>query len=213
MSKLFSDNNPMYQLLSLLADLMILTLLWLAACLPIVTIGAATTALHDCAMKRYREEIRLFREFWNAFRKNFLQASLLWLVELALIATMAADLYLVFFTPFDPGTVVKMFLLMLVFVAAMILSYIFPLQAFFVNPVGRTLKNAVLLSVMYLPVSVVILAIRMIPLLVWLLFPEVFRHTLFLWIALAPGVIAYVNDKMLRRIFQRHIAAPSEPSA
>ena len=208
MNKLFSDNNPMFQLLNLLADLMLLTLQWLVACLPIVTAGAATAALYSCAMKRYKEEIRLFKDFWEAFRKNFAQATVLWGVVLAALATMAADLYLVFFTPFDPGTVVKMFLLMLVVLAAMILSYIFPLQAFFVNPVGRTLKNAVLLAVMYLPVSVVILAVQLIPVLVWLLFPEFWGHSMILWIALAPGVIAYVNGKFFRRIFQRHITQP-----
>lgn len=210
MNNLFSDNNPVLRLLSLLADLMILTLQWIVACIPIVTVGAATTALCSCAMKRYTEEIRLFRDFWEAFRKNFLQATVLWIVVLALLVSVAADLYLVFFTPFDPGTVVKMFLLMLVFVAAMVISYIFPLQAFFVNPVGQTLKNAVLLSVMYLPVSVVILAIHLVPLLVWLLFPEFFNHSVLLWITLSPGVIAYVNGKMLRRIFQRHVTAPPE---
>lgn len=210
MNNLFSENNSILRLLNLLADLMLLTLQWLVACIPIVTAGAATVALYSCAMKRYKEEIRLFRDFWEAFRKNFLQATILWVVVLALLATMAADLYLVFFTPFDPGTVVKMFLLMLVFVVAVIISYIFPLQAFFVNPVGRTLKNAVLLSVMYLPVSVVMLGIHLIPLLVWLLFPKFFDHSLLLWIALAPGVITYVNGKMLRRIFERHITAQPE---
>lgn len=208
MNKLFSENNPIFQLLNLLADLMLLTLQWLVACIPIVTAGAATAALYQCAMKRYKEEIRLFRDFWEAFRKNFRKATVLWVVVLAMLVTMVLDLYLVFFTPFDPGTVVKMFLLMLVVVAAMILSYIFPLQAFFENSVGGTLKNAVLLAVMYLPVSVVILAVQLIPVLVWLLFPEFWGHSLLLWIALAPGAIAYVNGKFFRRIFERHITQP-----
>lgn len=205
MKKLFTEDNKIFQFLSLLADLMILTLQWLVACLPIVTIGAATTALYSCAMKRYEEEIRLFRDFWNAFRKNFAQATALWGVVLALLFAVAADIYLVFFTEFTPGTIVKLLMLMLAFVVAMIVSYIFPLQAFFVNPVGRTLKNAVLLSVMYLPVSVVIVFINVIPFLVWLLMPEVFSRILLLWVVLAGGVIAYVNGKMLRRIFERHI--------
>lgn len=205
MKKLFTEDNKIFQFLSLLADLMILTLQWLVACLPIVTIGAATTALYSCAMKRYEEEIRLFRDFWNAFRKNFAQATALWGVVLALLFTVAADIYLVFFTEFTPGTIVKLLMLMLAFVVAMIVSYIFPLQAFFVNPVGRTLKNAVLLSVMYLPVSVVIVFINVIPFLMWLLMPEVFSRILLLWVVLAGGVIAYVNGKMLRRIFERHI--------
>ncbi len=210
MRKLFKENNSIFLFLSLLADLMILTLQWLVACLPIVTVGAATTALYSCAMKRYQEEIRLFRDFWDAFRKNFAQATVLWVVVLALLFTVFADLYLVFFTEFSPGTIVKLLVLMLAFVVSIVTSYIFPLQAFFVNPVGKTLKNALLLSVMYLPVSVVIVFINAIPALVWMLFPPFFNRTLFLWVALSGGVIAYVNGKMLRRIFERHITDQPE---
>ena len=210
MKNLFAENNPILQLLSLLADLMILTIQWLVACIPVVTVGAATTALYTCVMKRYKGEIRLFRDFWGAFRKNFAQATALWGVALVLLLTAAADVYLVFFTPFAPGAIGKLLMLMLVFVIVMITSYIFPLQSFFVNPVGRTLKNAVLLSIMYLPVSVVIVFINMIPLLVWLVIPEFFTRTLFLWAALSSGVIAYVNGKMLRRIFERHITQQPE---
>ena len=49
-----------------------------------------------------------------------------------------------------------------------------------------------------------------IPLLVWLVIPEFFTRTLFLWAALSGGVIAYVNGKMLRRIFERHITQQPE---
>ena len=41
MKNLFAENNPILQLLSLLADLMILTLQWLVACIPVVTVGGA----------------------------------------------------------------------------------------------------------------------------------------------------------------------------
>ena len=207
MKKLFSEDNFVLRLLSLLADLMILTIQWMVACIPVVTVGAATTALYTCAMKRHKEEIRLFRDFWEAFGKNFAQATALWGVVLALLLTVAADIYLVFFTQLIPGVVVKLMMLLLVLVASMIVAYIFPLQAFFVNPVGRTLKNALLLSVMYLPVSVVIVLINGAPLLVWLLLPDFFSRTLLLWAVLSGGVIAYVNGKMLRRIFERHITA------
>lgn len=210
MKKLFSANNSIFQFLSLLADLMILTLQWVVACIPIVTAGAATTALYSCAMKRYQEDVRLFRDFWDAFRKNFAQATILWIVVLALLFTVFADIYLVFFTEFSPSTIIKLLVLMLAFLVAIFTSYIFPLQSFFVNPVGRTLKNAFLLSVMYLPVSVVIALINAFPVLAWMLFPSFFNRTLFLWVALSGGVVAYVNGKMLRRIFERHITQPAE---
>lgn len=206
MKKLFSQESPLFQFLSFLADLMVLTLLWLISCIPIVTIGAANTALYSCVIKmRKGEGVKQLQDFWAAFKSNFAQATALWGIIVLLIGTIIADLYLVFFTDFEPGTVVKLLMLVVAFVLMMIISYIFPLQAYFINSVKNTLKNAVLLSVMYLPVSFVIMVINSIPFLVWLLFPDFLYRTSFLWLVLGGGVIAYVCSGMFCRIFQRHI--------
>ena len=214
MKNLFGQESMLYQFLSLLADIMILTLQWLIACVPVVTIGASTTALYSCIMKLQKGDgVRLFRDFWTAFKSNFAQATGLWAVLILLLATAGADIYLVFFTDFDPGPIGKVLMLMLVFVILMISAYVFPLQAFFVNPVGRTLKNACLLAVMYLPVSVVITFVNLIPFLVWLIIPEFFTRTLFLWAALGAGCVAYINSKMFRWIFERNITKEPEEAS
>lgn len=211
MKNLFGQESMLYQSLSFLADIMILTVQWLIACVPVVTFGASTTALYSCIMKMQKGEgVRLFRDFWTAFKSNFLQATALWGVLVLLLATAGADLYLVFFTEFNPGTILKLLMLVLVLVISMISAYVFPLQAFFVNPVGRTLKNAFLLAVMYLPVSVVITVVNFLPFLVWLLIPELFNRLLLLWVVLAPGCVAYINSNMFRRIFERHITKEPE---
>ena len=46
MNRLFNPDAPVMQFLSRIADLVILNLVWLALCVPVVTIGAATTALY-----------------------------------------------------------------------------------------------------------------------------------------------------------------------
>ena len=206
MRKLFSQESPLFQFLSFLADLMVLTVMWLISCIPVVTIGAANTALYSCVIKmRKGEGVKPILDFWTAFKSNFAQATALWGITVLLLGTVLADLYLVFFTDFEPGTVVKLLMLVLAFVMAMVISYIFPLQAYFINNVRNTLKNAVLLCVMYLPVSIVIAAINAIPFFVWLLFPDFLYRTSFLWLVLGGGVIAYVCSGMFCRIFQRHI--------
>ncbi len=46
---IFNPENKFWQTLDHLADLLILSLLWLLCSLPLVTAGAATTALYDAA--------------------------------------------------------------------------------------------------------------------------------------------------------------------
>lgn len=51
MSKLFNLENPVWNFLGKLVDMMILTGLWLICCIPVVTIGASTTALYSVTLK------------------------------------------------------------------------------------------------------------------------------------------------------------------
>ena len=44
--KLFNYDSPFWSFMSRLADLIILNLLWIVFCIPVVTIGASTTAMY-----------------------------------------------------------------------------------------------------------------------------------------------------------------------
>lgn len=62
-------------------DILLLSLLWFVCCLPIVTIGAATTALYYTTVKSIRKSRGyVFKTFFHAFRVNFWPATFLWLL-------------------------------------------------------------------------------------------------------------------------------------
>ena len=59
----------LFGILSHLADLMILNILTLICCIPLVTAGAAMTALYTMTMRMARnEEGSIVREYFQAFR-------------------------------------------------------------------------------------------------------------------------------------------------
>ena len=69
LKKLFDMDNPVMQALSTAADLLVLNMLTLLCCLPVVTAGAALTALHDVVYKIVlHEETYPYRMFFPAFR-------------------------------------------------------------------------------------------------------------------------------------------------
>ena len=49
---MFSMDGPLWRALNFIADVMVLHVLWLVHSLPLVTIGASTTALYYAMMKR-----------------------------------------------------------------------------------------------------------------------------------------------------------------
>ena len=78
---IFDPNGKMMELLWKPIHIMFLNLLWVLFSLPMVTIGASTTALYSVLIKmRNGKEGKLFLDFWDAFRKNFRQATVIWLI-------------------------------------------------------------------------------------------------------------------------------------
>ena len=77
--KFFSLENPIWKFIGNLADFFLLSCLWYLCCLPVVTAGAATTALYYVTLKMARgQEGQLIPAFFHSFKQNLKQATALW---------------------------------------------------------------------------------------------------------------------------------------
>ena len=93
MNKLFSMDSPLMRKLSQFPDLILLNLLWFLCSVPLVTAGAAGTAMHAVLQKYVAgEENGIIRPFFRAFRSNFKQSTCLWLPLMAVIGLLVLDL-------------------------------------------------------------------------------------------------------------------------
>ena len=80
MGGFFSLDSKFMQAMSRVADLIILNVIYLVTCLPVVTIGAASTALYTvCFRLGTDREGSLVKGYFRAFRDEFRQATLIWL--------------------------------------------------------------------------------------------------------------------------------------
>ena len=78
------NDSPFFRLMGAIGDLVVLNILWLLCCLPVVTAGASTLALFAIVHKiAAGEDYRTASGFFKAFRRDFKQATALWLVVLA----------------------------------------------------------------------------------------------------------------------------------
>lgn len=92
MKRLFNLESPLMVFLIHVFDCVLLSLLWILFSLPIITIGAASTALYT-TVYRYlrRDEGTLWRTFWKAFRENAKRSTLVWLAALAVLVILTVD--------------------------------------------------------------------------------------------------------------------------
>ena len=85
----------------------------------------------------------------------------------------------------------------------MVLLYAFPLQARYENPVGRTLKNAVLLAILHLPETLLMAVIYLAVPVVIFEFPNTIPGLALLSIFLGFSGVVYLADLAVYRVFRK----------
>lgn len=145
-----------------------LNLLWFVCSIPVVTLGAATTALYYATLKLARdEEGDVTTMFFRSFRQNFRQATVLWLILLGVGLFLGADGYVLYhlrLTTAGPLPVIFTILLAVIIAAAVlyviVLLYVFPLLASVENTNKAMLKNSFLIGTHYLFCTIMVFAIH-----------------------------------------------------
>ena len=166
--KFFSYESKFSQLLMKLCYACYLNLLWLLCSLPVFTIGASTTALYYASLKVVRgEESYVGRLFFRAFRENFRQATVLWLILLGIGLFLGADGYILYhLRAASAGTAAIFWTLILALVIAVsvvyviVLEYVFPLLASVSNTNRAMLKNSFLIGTHYLFATILVFAVH-----------------------------------------------------
>ena len=152
------------QTLGRLADLMILNFLTMICCIPIVTAGAAFTALDYMCLKLVRnEENYLIRGYFKAFKENFKQATGIWFIILWVIAAVVGDILIMYYAPVEFPFIIRMAVLFVSIVTLCTSMFVFPMQAKFVNPVFKTIKNAFKASLLQFPRTLLMIVLFFVP--------------------------------------------------
>ena len=148
MKKIFRSDSPIMKALTVAADLLILNLLTLVLSLPLITMGAAVTAMNDIVIHIVRgEEGYTVKPYFQSFKANFKQGAFMSLILIAAAGLLYFD-YLAALT-FIPIMRVPIFAIGIIVLA--IAFYAFGLLARYENTLRATLKNAAILAVVNFP--------------------------------------------------------------
>jgi uncharacterized membrane protein YesL len=89
---ILKPDSPIMDFLGTVADLIILNLLFILCSLPIVTFGAAYSAKYYVAMKKVRgEDSGTIVPFFKAFKRNFKQSTIVWIIMLIAFSIIGLD--------------------------------------------------------------------------------------------------------------------------
>lgn len=209
MRKVFNYDGPFITAMSRVADLLWLNLLYIICCIPIVTIGAANTALYYVTLKMAKdEESYITKSFFKSFIQNLKQATVIWLVFVAIIAVLFSDLYLAAgrsltgLLSFEGiNDVILIAVGVMAIIVTFILQYVFAILAQFDNSIFNTVKNAFLISVRHLPYTVLFIVIFVLPH-VFIYFSIMRGSGMgLLLVFLMFSLVAYLKSKQFNKIF------------
>lgn len=199
---LFNLDSPLMQFLTKMADLFILNILYLICCIPIVTIGAATTALYTVALKAAKnEESYIVRSFFKAFKSNFKIGTLSWLIVFAIGLILWTDFQILPSMVEPLRQILQVLTLSVSLLYLVSVLYLFPYIARFENTLIGSFKNAFFLAVAHLPYTMLIAAITVLAIMATLYID--FRIIGFLWLIIGFSGLAYVNSIFFRKIFAK----------
>ena len=212
MSGIFSPESRFMRYMNRLADLMILNLLFLLTSLPLFTIGASLTAMYTvCFRLGTDREGGTFRDYFAAFRENFGQATKLWLVAVA-CGLGTAVCTLLFYTMTGWAHYLFVPVGVLFAMVVLIFGYVFPLQSRFENNGITTLKNAMLLSLGYLPRSILMGALNVFPFVLLCTDLMTFLKASFAWVIIWFSAAAYANTWILKKVFAPYLKEEDDDS-
>ena len=182
---------------SRLIDLIVAGLYWLICSLPVITLGAASTALYYAVVKCVRHERgRLTGVFFSAFRREFRQSTLTWLIYIGYTAVIAADAYAI--GAAGLGGVLGILRWVFFLPALLSLPWMFAYISRFSNNIKGSFKFVGWLTLKHLGKSVLLAAV--------LVAVGVIVYVTPLLLPLLPGAVCMLMSLIIEPVFREYTA-------
>lgn len=195
-------DNVIVRALTKICDMVCLNILWLVCSIPLITIGASTAALYTIMLKMVKnEEGYIFRDFFKAFKSNFKQATIIWLILAVCGFICWFDYRVAGAMQGTAGTVMRSLFILVGFLLMSVSIYAFALTARYENTIRATFKNAVILTVAKLPYSLVMVIVSGGAVIASLWTTVTLMFAIPLWFIIGVSLLAWINSYLLRRVF------------
>ena len=185
-----------YRWLETATDFFLLNLMWLVACLPVVTIFPSTAAMFGVVRDWVRgNEGSLTRTFVTRFRENLWQSLLVGAIWTVFGVALFLDFLVASQLSYRAEIVLKSLLVLVSTLYAFGSVYLFPVMVQYETDWKTVIKNSVLISIVRLPTTLVCLVflVAMVGLTVVVPF----------LVVITGSITAYVVYKLCDRVFRK----------
>lgn len=200
MSGIFNLESPVVRAVTRVGDLAVLSLMWFVGCIPVVTIGASSTAMYSAIHKVFSQKEGIAAaEFVKSFKSNFRQATLSFLPLGALELLLLAECFVTDFLQ-EQGTAwvnLRPVFLVLCYLTAGWMVMVAAYSARFQDSAKTTIRQSAILLLANPLQSVLLLAGLWLVVFLLPVFPPL--------IVILPGLYGWFAHKNVEKIFAPYL--------
>lgn len=202
---MFRSDTLFSRFMNVLFDVLLTGILWILCCIPVITIGASTTAAYYAMSKAVRHKTGyVHKEFFHSFRRNLKQSTQMGLLFLLLTGVVVVDIWYVWINDSKLNSALFMILLLIAFLILAVITYYFPLLSRFDKRNLEMLKMSAIVAFRYLPLTLCILIVFVISVIGIYLMP---------WaILVIPGVYLYLLSFPMEYVLRKLMPVVEEGS-
>lgn len=202
MGEYFSIDGGLMRFLSKASDICIISIIWLICCLPVVTLGASTTAAYYTIIKVVkRQRGNLYHEFIQSFRKNFKDSVMIHFIYLFVEGFLVFNIYTAYQTleTRDSNMALnQLFLYAALFLLVMAASfYTYPALSRFAMGRRELIQFSFVAMCRHLPVTILLIAIFVASFAAIVLLPA--------GIIFMPGICLYLYSRIMEPVLRNYM--------
>lgn len=203
MSKLFDHDNKVMQILAKVADILIISILWVVLSLTVVGFGPACTAAYYATAKCVRRDRgNVFREFWHALKSNFWRSLALGFIVIffgiSLFLFDFAEIANAVLNQQEMDTWRLLFSILKIFLFCGFFIYLFPIQSRFQAKLVRVVFTSLMMMFRHIGMTLVMIAVLLMVGITCIVYP---------YLAMAlPGFLYYLFSFPMEKILLRLVA-------
>lgn len=191
-------DGDLIQVFDKIFDILVLGLLWILSSIPVITIGASSTALYYAMVKCVKNhDGYVSKEFFKSFKNNFVSATILWMIivgvsfilhlNIGILMEKTSGYFGLFFICFY--AVASLYVILAV-------CYMFPALSRFDMGLGWFIKLSLYMVVKYFGTTVALLLILVCATIL------IFKIPMLMFFL--PGPVAFVMSDFLERVLKKH---------
>lgn len=210
MRGILNVDGPLMSFINKVADLLILNLVMLICCIPIVTIGASITSMYYTVLRmRGEESVSVIKDFFHAFRINFKQATIIWLIYLAVIVVLGVEYFYIFVLGLEIVESLKYVVYLITALVLISFTWSFVLLSRYNNRIGRIFFNSYLIGFTEIWKTLMMVCLLVLPFVI----PFFWAEATVVVIAVGFSTSAYLQSFFFKPVFEKLERSAAENTA